>query len=243
MINYNDLKTNPKNFLAATGLKIDEFEQLKKGFKEAYEKVYPENKTKEGKERKRKEGAGVKGQLEKEEDKLLFILIYQKTNQLQTMQALQFAMSQPQANYWIHHLMPVLKKILKAQGLAPEREAEKVATSEMIKEGILELAIDGTERRIQRPKDEEKQQENYSGKKKTHTEKNIVLIDKTTSKVIYLSPTIAGKIHDKKAIDELEIIYPANSTLDKDTGFQGYEPENVLNRQPKKTERQRVESS
>lgn len=30
MINYNDLKTNPKNFLAATGLKIDEFEQLKK---------------------------------------------------------------------------------------------------------------------------------------------------------------------------------------------------------------------
>lgn len=106
MINYNDLKTNPKNFLAATGLKIDEFEQLKKGFKAAYEKVYGENTTKEGKERKRNKGGGIKGQLEKEEDKLLFILIYQKTNQLQTMQALQFGMSQPQANYWIHHLMP-----------------------------------------------------------------------------------------------------------------------------------------
>lgn len=234
MINYNDLKTNPKNFLAATGLKIDEFEQLKKGFKEAYEKVYGENRTKEGKERKRNKGGGVKGQLDKEEDKLLFILIYQKTNQLQTMQALQFGMSQPQANYWIHHLMPVLKEILKIQGLAPEREAEKVATSEMIKEGILELAIDGTERRIQRPKNGEKQQENYSGKTKTHAEKNIVLIDETTKKVIYLSPTIAGKIHDKKAIDELDIIYPVNSSLDKDTGFQGYEPENILNRQPKK---------
>ncbi|MBL8192934.1 MAG: hypothetical protein JNM06_03860 [Blastocatellia bacterium] len=71
MINYNDLKTNPKNFLAATGLKIDEFEQLKKGFKEAYEKVYGKNRTKVGKERKRKKGGGVKGQLEKEEDKLL----------------------------------------------------------------------------------------------------------------------------------------------------------------------------
>lgn len=234
MINYNDLKTNPKNFLAATGLKIDEFEQLKKGFKEAYEKIYGENRTKEGKERKRNKGGGVKGQLDKEEDKLLFILIYQKTNQLQTMQALQFGMSQPQANYWIHHLMPVLKEILKIQGLAPEREAEKVATSEMIKEGILELAIDGTERRIQRPKNGEKQQENYSGKTKTHAEKNIVLIDETTKKVIYLSPTIAGKIHDKKAIDELDIIYPVNSSLDKDTGFQGYEPENILNRQPKK---------
>ncbi|MBL8194521.1 MAG: hypothetical protein JNM06_12075 [Blastocatellia bacterium] len=58
--------------------------------------------------------------------------------------------------------------------------------------------------------------------------------DETTKKVIYLSPTIAGKIHDKKAIDELDIIYPINSSLDKDTGFQGYEPENILNRQPKK---------
>lgn len=234
MINYNDLSNNPKDFLAATGLKIEEFEQLKKGFKEAYKKVYPEEKTQEGKERKRKEGAGVKGQLEKEEDKLLFILIYQKTNELQTMQALQFKMSQPQANYWIHHLMPVLKQILKDQGLTPERKAENVVKSEMIKEGILDLAIDGTERRIQRPKDNEKQKEYYSGKKKAHTEKNIVLIDETTGKVIYLSPTIPGKTHDKKGVDDLEINYPQNASLDKDTGFQGYEPNGILSRQPKK---------
>lgn len=237
MINYNDLSNNPKDFLAATGLKIEEFEQLKKGFKEAYKKVYPEEKTQEGKERKRKEGAGVKGQLEKEEDKLLFILIYQKTNQLQTMQALQFKMSQPQANYWIHHLMPVLKQILKGQGLTPERKAENVVKSEMIKEGILDLAIDGTERRIQRPKDNEKQKEYYSGKKKAHTEKNIVLIDETTGKVIYLSPTIPGKTHDKKAVDELDITYPQNANLDKDTGFQGYEPNGILSRQPKKKQK------
>jgi hypothetical protein len=235
MINYKDLKNKPKDFLAVTGLKIEEFEKLKEGFKEAYKKVYPTEKTKEGKERKRGEGAGVKGQLEKEEDKLIFILVYQKTNQLQTMQALQFNMSQPQANYWIHRLMPVLKQILKDQGLSPERNAENVATNEMIKEGILELAIDATERRMQRPKDEEKQRNYYSGKKKTHTEKNIVLIDETTGKVIYLSPGIAGKIHDKKAVDELEIAYPNNSKLDKDTGFQGYEPDGVLNRQAKKS--------
>jgi DDE superfamily endonuclease/Helix-turn-helix of DDE superfamily endonuclease len=240
MINYNELKNKPKDFLAATGLKIEEFEKLKGGFKEAYKKVYPEEKNKEGNIRKRREGAGVKGQLEKEEDKLLFILIYEKTNQLQTMQALQFEMSQPQANYWIHHLMAVLKQILKDQGLSPEREAEKVVKSEMLKEGILEMAIDATERKIQRPKDEQKQKDYYSGKKKTHTEKNIVLIDETTSKVIYLSPSIPGKTHDKKAVDELSISYPQNASLDKDTGFQGYEPDDILNRQPKKSRKEKT---
>jgi hypothetical protein len=41
--------------------------------------------------------------------------------------------------------------------------------------------------------------------------------------------------HDKKAADEASLTYPLNATLDKDTGFQGYEPEGVLTRQPKKS--------
>ena len=59
--------------------------------------------------------------------------------------------------------------------------------------------------------------------------------------MIYLRPTVAGKKHDKKAADEGEIAYPTNATLDKDTGFQGYEPAGVLTRQPKKTQRPGVE--
>ena len=78
------------------------------------------------------------------------------------------------------------------------------------------------------------QQEQYSGKKKTHTDKNILLVNEHTDKVVSLGPTVAGKKHDKKAADEGEIGYPTNATLDKDTGFQGYEPAGVLTRQPKK---------
>jgi len=52
--------------------------------------------------------------------------------------------------------------------------------------------------------------------------------------VVYLGPTVAGKMHDKKAADEAQIAYPVNATLDKDTGFQGYEPAGVLTQQPKK---------
>ena len=86
------------------------------------------------------------------------------------------------------------------------------------------MAIDGTERRRQRPTKAAQQKEQYSGKKKTHTDKNILLVNEQTDKVIYLGPTLPGKKHDKKAADKGEIAYPTNATLDKDTGFQGYEP-------------------
>ncbi len=45
---------------------------------------------------------------------------------------------------------------------------------------------------------------------------------------------MAGATHDKTAADDAQIVYPLNATLDKDTGFQGYEPAGVLTAQPKK---------
>ena len=123
--------------------------------------------------------------------------------------------------------------------LAPERAASRVATSPLALEGAPDMAIDGTERRRQRPTNAAQPQEQYSGKKKTHTDKNLVLVNEPTDKVIYLGPTVAGKKHDKKAADEEERAYPTHATLDKDTGFQGYEPAGVLTRQPKKNPKAR----
>ncbi len=80
----------------------------------------------------------------------------------------------------------------------------------------------------------EKQQEKYSGKKKTHTDKNLLLANENTKKIVYLSATVEGKKHDKKLAEESQISYPASASLTKDTGFQGYEPSGVLNQQPKK---------
>ncbi|HEY6409621.1 MAG TPA: hypothetical protein VIY29_19350 [Ktedonobacteraceae bacterium] len=40
--------------------------------------------------------------------------------------------------------------------------------------------------------------------------------------------------YDKRMADDAPIVYPTNATLDKDTGFQGYEPPGVLSAQPKK---------
>ena len=113
MLIYNELKNKPREFLAATGLKLDEFEKLLPAFQTAYEKKYPPHLTQEGKTRQRQIGGGATGALPKSEDKLFFILVYQKTNPLQTMHGLHFGLSQPQANDWIHRLLPVLQQALR----------------------------------------------------------------------------------------------------------------------------------
>lgn len=237
MLHYNKLKDRPRDFLAVTGLTLEEFQQLLPAFQEAYEQRYPTALTRTGTPRQRRAGGGAKGVLQCFEDKLLFILAYQKTNPLQTLHALQFDISQPQANYWIHHLLPVLQHALTALGLAPERDARRLPTSALVLEGAPATALDGTERRRQRPTDAQRQKEHYSGKKKAHTDKNILLVNETTGKVVYLGPTVAGKTHDKKAVDDAQVAYPTNATLDKDTGFQGYEPPGTLTMQPKKNPR------
>lgn len=133
----------------------------------------------------------------------------------------------------------MLQQALADLGMRPARDARRVAVPPLTGEGAPDLAIDGTARRRQRPVDPAKQPEHYSGKKKTQTDTHIVLVNAQTGTVVYLSPTITGKTHDKKAADEAQIASPVNATLDQDTGFQGYEPEGVLTRQPKKSRKAR----
>lgn len=76
--------------------------------------------------------------------------------------------------------------------------------------------------------------------KKAHTDKNLVLVNLHSQKVVYLSATEVGKKHDKKLADEAAISYPPASTLGKDTGFQGYEPTDVVTWQPKKKPKAQV---
>jgi hypothetical protein len=67
--------------------------------------------------------------------------------------------------------------------------------------------------------------------------KNNLIIDIEERLVRYLSQTFAGRVHDKRICDEEDYTFPPGCVLFKDTGFQGFEPENVCTFQPKKKPR------
>jgi len=235
MIKYAQLKQNRRKFLALTGLTLKEFEVLLPAFRRAYERQYPLNRTLAHRPRKRRTGGGRKSSLDSVEQKLLFVLVYQKTYPLQVLLGETFEMSQARANQWLHRLLPVLHQALEDLGVMPERNPRQFAAHERHRGEKLDLTIDGTERRRQRPKNPEKQALHYSGKKKAHSDKNVLIVNTRTKRVGYLSQTYAGKTHDKKIADNERIAYPRKATLRKDTGFQGYEPRVAQTHQPKKS--------
>ena len=235
MLEYERLKMDRRQFLALTGLTLKEFKELHLVFHKVYEKTYPASRTVRGKPRRRKAGGGRPGQLVTTEQKLLFILVYQKTYPLQALLGQVFEMSQSRANRWVHQLMPILKQALDELGVLPERDPDQFARRERRRSESPDLIIDGTDRRRQRPKSKEKQALHYSGKRKTHSDKNVVVVNAKSKRIGYLSQTYPGKTHDKKIADDEPIRYPRKTILYKDTGFQGYEPKVHETRQPKKS--------
>src|SRR5262249_26322380 len=145
-------------------------------FPRADQRLYRASRTAEGQPRRRAADGGSKGRLQRPEDKLLLILVYLKTYPLQAVMGELFGLSQPRVNSGIHRLPPVLQGALDDLGACPERDAAHFARGQAACGAGPRLIIDGTERRRQRPKSPEKQALHHSGKKKAHTDKNVVIV-------------------------------------------------------------------
>jgi hypothetical protein len=216
MPEYATLKKNPRKLLALTGLTKAEFEEVLPAFREALADRFPEPKREI---RQRAPGGGRK-----------------PTYPLQVVQGEMFGMSQPTTSQWIDKLLPVLADALDRLGYLPEREGQFVAVTERRSRGELaDLTIDGVERRRNRPKDSVKQRVFYSGKKKGHYDKNVIVADTRSCRVGYLSPTMPGSVHDKAIADHAGVLYPVYVTLRSDLGFEGYAPDVRAHLQPEKS--------
>ena len=154
----------------------------------------------------------------------MFLLVYLKTYPLQVVMAELFNLSQPQVNHWLRRLLPALRDALDECGVLPERDPQSFAHSATPPLERTRRIIDGTERRRQRPKNPEKQQAHYSGRKKTHSDRNVVVAGAESKRIDFLSQTYEGRVPDKSIADQEGIAYPPGTVLYKDSGFQGYEP-------------------
>jgi hypothetical protein len=135
-----------------------------------------------------------------------------------------FGLSPSRVNYWLHHLLPVLHNALDDLGVLPERDPQAFGDTQAAHGPAPCLIIDGTERRRQRPKSPEKQAAHYSGRKKVHSDKNVIVVEADSKRVGFLSSTYVGRAADKAIADHEAITYPPGTVLYQDSGFQGYEP-------------------
>ena len=126
--------------------------------------------------------------------------------------------------------------ITEVKTIKPETKTNEPMVGIEDMEIITMFLHDGTERPINRPIHQAIQEIFYSGRKKQHTLKNILLTD-VSGYVHFLSDTCEGKKSDKKIADETGYSLPIGSYLGQDTGFQGFEIPGVDIVQPKKKPR------
>ena len=126
-LRYADLARKPLDVLDMTSLTRDEFQTLVPPFEAAFQTHMTQWRL-DGKPRTaRRFTTYTNCPLPTPEDRLLFILVYLKTNPLQVAHGVMFGLPQGKTTQWLHVLLPVLQTALRQLGDAPSRSLTELA--------------------------------------------------------------------------------------------------------------------
>ena len=232
-MNISPALRNNRSCLALTGVNVAEFKSLVPLFAA----IYKEEKIKANPKRIRKFGGGRIGGLKTIDEKLFFALMYLKT--YPTFDVASFFTGINRSNCYraIKFLLPVLEITLGRQLSLPQRQIHSVDEFLLLFPEVKDVFLDGTDRRVQRPKNKKRQNKLYSGKRKATTRKNIVVSDEKR-RILYLSPTKSGRRHDKRLGDKMGLSnLPFEVSAWVDTGFQGLQKNHPNTQIPRKRSR------
>jgi hypothetical protein len=176
MLNYSALSKNPSHFRNFSGLEVSEFNTLNNQITTRYPAF--EEKRLQRNDRKRAVGAGHPFVLSLT-DRLLMLLIYYHMYPSSTLLGYLFGLSQTSVLKSIKKLEPLVSEALPL----PKKEYDKVRRLQSIDEieamfPGFKAFLDATEQEIPRPKAKRKRRTHYSGKKKRHTVKTQLTVNK-----------------------------------------------------------------
>ena len=155
------------------------------------------------------------------EDRLLMLFMYYRLYVTHAFLGFLFGIHDSNVSRNMNPLEPLLAQFFKM----PERRVV------MGEEEIAGLFLDGTEQRIDRPLGK-KQKKWYSGKKKAHTIKHQIIINKR-GKIKAVGKSSYGKTHDKKDYEQQRFILPKGVPKKADLGYVGTSWETPL-KKPRK---------
>ncbi len=225
MLNYQYILTKPYLFQSLTGFTYSQFVKLLPKFihslRQAEYLRIPQGK------RIRIPGGGRKSKLKTDKQKLFFILFYYRNYPTMRLASALFELPFGRIHHWVHFLSKILLRAMGYQLKLPEVKANTLRQLFTTCPQLKEFIVDGTERPINRPKDKDDQQKYYSGKRKRHTVKNQVIINPKTKRILHISKTVEGKMHDKTLLEETGILTkaPPGSQGLGDLGYDGIRDE------------------
>jgi hypothetical protein len=155
-------------------------------------------------------------------EKLFYILFYIRVYPTFDLAGWIFGVDKGTCNRWTAWFLPPLLTALGKELVLPARKARSAKELFDRMPEVKEVLIDGTERPRRRPRDQKQQRRFYSGKKKRHSLKNI-LITTPNHRILALSATREGKAHDFTCLKQSRLAdaLPRRLRCITDTGFLG----------------------
>jgi len=215
---YHKLSRKPQLFLSVTGMNIHQFQTLLPQFTHASDKFEQRRKRRvvvvTGKKRQRQIGGGA--QFENSlPDRLPMLLFYYRLYLTQEFMTLLFkAKDKSVICRSIQAMRPVFEAVLPVPERARQRilsladkeqkrRKKRIGSIEEFQKAYPELTfiVDGVEQPKRKPKAPKKRKSDYSGKKKRHTRKQIV-ISTPSGIIVDQSPSVGGRPHDFKVFKD-----------------------------------------
>jgi hypothetical protein len=214
---YRKLARKPKLFLSVTGMNLHQFQKLLPQFEHAYDKFERRRKRTvvvTRKTRLRQIGGGARFN-NSVADRLLMLLLYYRLYLTQEFMTLLFKAADKSVICRSIQLMrPVFEAVLPVPERArrrllsladkeQKRRKKRISSVEEFRQAYPELTfiIDGVEQPKRKPKAPAKRKSDYSGKKKRHTLKQIV-IGTPAGIIVDQSPSTGGRRHDFKVFKD-----------------------------------------
>jgi hypothetical protein len=214
---YRKLCRKPKLFLCVTGMNLSQFQSLLPQFERVAGKLERRRKRRvvvTGRKRQRQIGGGARFANDLS-DRLLMLLLYYRLYLTQEFMTLLFkAESKSLICRSIQLMRPLFdavlpvpeharRRILSLADKEQKRRKKRIGSVEEFKQAYPELTfiIDGVEQPKRKPKSPAKRKSDYSGKKKRHTLKQIVL-STPCGIIVDQSPSVGGRAHDFKVFKD-----------------------------------------
>lgn len=218
MLNYTVLSKKPLHFRNFSGLELQEFDTLNLKINEKYHPYEQKRLARE--DRKRAIGAGHPFN-QSLTDRLLMLLIYYHMYTSSTLLGYLFCVSQTSVLKNIRKLEPLVSEVLPL----PKKEYDKVRKLETVDEVEaifpgFKAFLDATEQEIPRPHGKRKRKTHYSGKKKKHTVKTQLTVNKQ-GLIVHKTSHVRGSMHDYSLYKRSHPHLPDEVCLGLDLGYLG----------------------